>query len=243
MAMRVIAFALLVAAAPGAAAEEPMTPADTKAIEQLIHDYIMAHPEVILDSVRAMETRDGAAAAAGQAAAIAEHKTALIADPADPVAGNPEARFTVVEFFDYRCPYCKSVAKDFMAMIEADGDLRVVFKEFPILGPESEYAASAALAANAQGKYLDFHMAMMTSKGELSEQGVLDLAKGVGLDLDRLRRDMQAPAIAATIARNIELARALQITGTPAFVLGDRLIPGAVDMSEMKAAIEAERKG
>jgi protein-disulfide isomerase len=246
LALRVRAMAALVGAMLllplGAAAEEALSPAQEQAIEKLVHDYIMEHPEVILDSVRAMETRQQATGETEQQAAIIANKELLVNDPTAPVAGNPDGDITVVEFFDYRCPYCKSMAKAFITALEADGNVRIVFKEFPILGPESDFAAKAALAAARQGKYRDFHAALMEHKGQLGNDTVLSLAGDVGLDLDRLRKDMIDPAIAQSIRRNHELAGVLKISGTPAFIIGDRLIPGAMPMEEMLAIINAERK-
>lgn len=234
--------ALLLVASAGTA-EEALSPAQREAVEKLVHDYLLEHPEVIVESLEAMESLAQSAARAAQTEAIREHADALLNDPTAPVAGNPEGDLTVVEFFDYQCPYCKSVAQDFLATVEADGNVRIAFKEFPILGPLSEYAAKAALAAVAQGKYLDLHMALMTYKGKLSEETVLALARQVGLDAERLLSDMQAPELAEAIERNRRLAEQLRITGTPAFVVGRQLIPGAVGMDEMKAVIEKERRG
>ncbi len=225
-----------------ATAQEALSPAQEQAIEKLVHDYIMAHPEVILDSVRAMEARQQASGESEQQAAVIANKDALVNDPAAPVAGNPDGDITVVEFFDYRCPYCKSMAKAFIDALEADGNVRIVFKEFPILGPESEFAATAALAAQRQGKYRDFHVALMAHKGQLGNDTVLAIAGELGIDVERLRKDMADPAIAEMIRRNNELAGALKITGTPAFIVGDRLIPGAVAIVEMMAIVNAERK-
>ena len=150
---------------------------------------------------------------------------------------------TVVEFFDYRCPYCKAVAKDMIATLQAEGDVRIVFKEFPILGPESELAAKAALAARRQDKYLPFHQALMAYKGQLDEAAIHDVAEDVGLDVEQLQEDMAAPAIADVISRNIALANALSIGGTPAFVVGDTLVPGAVDMKTLRDMVAKARNG
>jgi protein-disulfide isomerase len=157
------------------------------------------------------------------------------------VIGNPNGDVTVVEFFDYRCPYCKSVAAAFVDLYEKDGKVRLVLKEFPILGPESEFAAKAALAAQKQGKYREFHLAMMSFKGKMTNDDVRQLAAKVGLDVAKLEQDMQDPAITETINRNYALAEALGIKGTPAFIIGNELVPGAITADEMQKRIAAVR--
>jgi protein-disulfide isomerase len=147
----------------------------------------------------------------------------------------------VIEFFDYRCPYCKSVANSFITLFEADGNVRFVLKEFPILGPESEFAAKAALAANKQGKYRALHLALMDFKGKLTDDDVRRLAAGVGLDVGRLEQDMQGADVADEISRNYGLSEAIGIKGTPAFIIGDQLIPGAISAEEMRQRIAAAR--
>jgi protein-disulfide isomerase len=149
---------------------------------------------------------------------------------------------TLVEFFDYRCPYCKSVSAGLIDTIKSDGNVRLVMKEFPILGAESEYAAEAALAANRQGKYGEFHEAMMTFKGKVTIDDVKRIASEIGVDTAKMERDIGAPDIASMIQRNYDLAQALGITGTPSFVISDQLIPGAVSMEELKKRIVAARQ-
>ena len=149
----------------------------------------------------------------------------------------------MVEFFDYNCPYCRQVAS-VMAEAEAgDPELRVVYKEFPILGPGSVFAAKAALAADRQGRYVEFHKALMDADSRVDETSVLAIAEEVGLDVERLKQDMQDPAIQAEIDGNLELAQALRITGTPGFVIGDEFVRGATDLETMTGLIEAARNG
>lgn len=241
---RLVALLLLaVALVPAARAGEALTPAQKQAIDTMIHDYLLAHPEVIIEALQAYEQKQAEAEAAQQREAIIRHEDALLHDAGDPVGGNPQASLTVVEFFDYKCPYCKSVADPFLQTVEADGNVRIVFKEFPILGESSVYAARAALAADKQGKYVAMHRGLMALKGELSEAAVFGLAEKVGLDLDRLRVDMESPEIDQQIARTHELARALSIRGTPAFIIGDELVPGAMSMDDLKAMLAEARKG
>jgi protein-disulfide isomerase len=238
----VAAFLLgMVPPAPRAEEPPPLTPEEVEQFRKVIRDYLLSHPEVIVEAINELEKRDLAAAADAQRQTIAERHAELFEDSGAPIAGKPDGSVTIVEFFDYKCPYCKGVAPDLMKTIDADGDVRLVFKEFPILGPQSVHAAKAALAANRQGKYLEFHEALMGVKGDLDEATVFATAKSVGLDVERLKADMEAPEIAAAIDRNHALAAALRINGTPAFVVGDEVIPGAIPMDEMKKLIEAAR--
>ncbi len=173
---------------------------------------------------------------------IIARRDELLNDPASPVGGNPDGDVTLVEFFDYQCPYCKKVLPSIQALLAEDRNLRYVFKEFPILGKASVFAARAALAAHRQGKYLEFHMAVMPAKGKLTEARVMRLAKTAGLDTDRLRRDMADGTIDDSIRRNLELASALNVNGTPAFVIGDTVVPGAVDIDTLRSLIARERQ-
>ena len=154
-----------------------------------------------------------------------------------PVSGNPKGDVTLVEFFDYQCGYCKRSLKPVKDLLETDRQLRVVWKEFPILGPVSRFAARAAMASEKQGRYLEFHVAVMGSRGKLTEDRVMALAGSVGLDIQRLRRDMEDPAIENYLDETIRLARVLGIRGTPAFVIGDTLVPGVVGDARLKELI------
>ena len=223
----------------------PMTPAPPAPTDEFgakVRAYLLAHPEVIMEAVQELRQRQEAAQAEAAKAAIAAHRDDIFRDPASPVAGNPVGDVTLVEFFDYNCPYCRKVAPDLWALPDADPGLRLVFKEFAILGPTSEFAARVALAAQKQGKYLPVHQALMRAEQPLTEDKVFRAATGAGADLARLKRDMADPSVDAEIARTRELAETLGITGTPGFVVGDALIPGAVERDALQAAI-AEARG
>jgi len=235
-----VMVALAAIAAP-ASAQQNETLTDQAKMEQIIHDYLMAHPEVIIEAVDKYQKDQEKASAQKQAQALVDRRDELLHTAADPIIGNPSGDVTVVEFFDYRCPYCKSVAAAFIDLYDKDGKVRLVLKEFPILGPESEFASKAALAAQKQGKYREFHLAMMTFKGKLTDDDVRNLAQQVGIDVAKLEQDMKDPAIADTINRNYALAEALGIKGTPAFILGNELVPGAITADEMQKRIAALR--
>jgi protein-disulfide isomerase len=148
----------------------------------------------------------------------------------------------LVEFFDYNCQYCRRVAPTVVELEEADPDLRLVYKEFPILGPGSHFAARAALASRNQGRYVRFHNALMQANEQVTEETVMDIAREVGLDTERLEQDMQDPAIEEAIARNLQLANALGITGTPSFIIGQEVVPGAVDLRTLQGLIARTRR-
>jgi len=242
-----LAALFLAAVALPAAAQQapagPMTPAaPTDEFGAKVRAYILAHPEVIMEAVQELRQRQEVVQAEAAKAAIAAHRDEIFRDPASPVAGNPVGDVTLVEFFDYNCPYCRKVAPDLWALPGADPGLRLVFKEFAILGPTSEFAARVALAAQRQGKYLPVHQALMRAGQPLTEDKVFQAAAGAGADLARLKRDMADPSVDTELARTRERAETLGITGTPGFVVGDALIPGAVERDALQSAI-AEARG
>ena len=234
--------AFLVAAIPAARADDSFTPAQTKAVEQIVRDYLMKHPEVLVEVMQAAEDKMKADKDATARKAIVERRNELINDKTAPVAGNPDGDVTIVEFFDYRCPYCKQVEPSIDALIKQDPKIRVVYKEFPILGPESVYASRIALAARKQGKYSAFHDAMMATKGTINEEVILKVAGTAGVDIVKAKADMNDPDIEALIKRNYALAEALDINGTPAFIVGNKLVAGATDLDGLKQLVAAARQ-
>ena len=212
-----------------------------EAIEAVVRQYLLDHPEVVVEALQLYEQRQQAAEAERRKTAILALADQLTADPADPVIGNPEGDVTLVEFFDYRCPYCRQMTGTLAQLIDEDPKLRVVMKEFPILSRESVLAARAAMAAQRQGKYEAFHFALMENGGGFSEDEILAVADSVGLDTERLSGEMQDPAIEAVLRNNHALAEKLGITGTPAFVIGDTMVPGAVSLDELRAKIAEAR--
>jgi len=229
---------LPVHAAPAA----EFTPEQKKAIEAIIRDYLANNPEVLLDALQAAEDKlkSESKNKATQALSVRRHE--LLEDPESPVGGNPKGDVSLVEFFDYRCPYCKQVEPAIEALIGQDKQLRFVYKEFPVQGTDSITASRAALAARKQGKYDALHRALMGTKGQLDEATVLKVAQSVGLDAERLKRDMAAPEIDRALKANLQLAEALDIRGTPGFVIGDEIVPGAIDLETLKGLIAAARR-
>lgn len=225
-----------------AKAEEPLTPEQKQAVESIVRDYLIANPEVVRDALIELQSRQEEAQQASRQSAIDELHDYVATIPADFVKGDSKAETAVIEFFDYRCPYCKVVAPRVDAVLAEDDGIRVVLMEFPILGEESVFASRAAIAARAQGKYLPFHEALMTHKGALGQDAVLELAEEVGIDIERLKTDMDGAEVDAMIRRHHELGAKLGVTGTPAFVIGRELVPGAIDAETMKAKIQQARQ-
>jgi protein-disulfide isomerase len=217
-------------------------PAELNEFEQRVRDFLLEHPEVIMEALQILQERQRAAEAENLKRTIAERSDEILNDPAAPVGGNPDGDVTLVEFFDYNCPYCRRVAPTVAEIMATDSDLRVVYKEFPILGPGSTFAARAALGAQKQGKYAPFHEALMAAGESLDEAEVLEIAREIDLDTERLEQDMQDPAIQEAIARNLQLANALGITGTPSFVIGQEVVPGAVDRRTLQGLIARARR-
>ncbi len=236
----ILLLVLGVATAASAQALPPPATPDVPAIERIIRDYLLKNPEVILEAIESLEKRRNENAQDAAKAMIAERRAEIFNDPEAPVAGNPNGDIAIVEFFDYRCPYCKQVVAPLAQLLKEDGKLRLVHKELPILGPDSLLAARAALAARKQNKYHPMHAALMRLR-TLDEASILKAATEQGLDASRLKADMQSPQVEEALERNRRLARDLNITGTPAFIIGDALVPGAIDLKTMKSLIAEAR--
>src|SRR5487761_949592 len=231
-----IALGVALAAAPPATAQS-FSPEQKQELDRLIRDYLQQHPEAILESLKAAQSQAEATKAAQQQQTIADRRTELLHDPNSAVGGNPKGDVTLVEFFDYRCPYCKAIEPSLEALIKEDGNLRGVYKEFPNLCPTAGVASRAAIAARRQGKYAEFHDRMMALKGNIDENAVMKVAETSGLDLTKLKRDMTAASVGQTIQCNYALADALGIDATPALVIGDQLTMGAVDIDGLRQLI------
>jgi protein-disulfide isomerase len=208
-----------------------------------VRAYLLEHPEVIAEAISRLKSQQDEQEAREVQITLKSRADEVFRDPDSPVGGNPDGDVTLVEFFDYNCPYCRQVAPLLLDAVAADPKLRVVFKEFPVLGPNSVFAAKAALAAHKQGKYLAFHDGLMKARGALDERKVLEAATAAGLDVDRLKTDMEAPMTKALLDRNLHLARALRINGTPGFVVGEAVFAGARDLNGLQVLISEARNG
>ena len=218
------------------AADAPAMPdAQRASIEGVVHDYLLKHPEVIIQAVEAYQANIQADKDKAAKDALAKRAPDLLHDPATQVMGNVTSDCAIVEFFDNQCPYCQANEPEIQKLLKDDGKVKLVLKEFPILGPISLVASKAALASVKQGKYAQFHEALLAHKGHYDKAALVDeIAKSVGLDLDKLHKDMDSPEIQAEIDKNIDLGRALDINGTPGFVIGDQIIGGASSVDELK---------
>ena len=231
---------LILGSAIQAVQAQGLTTEQKRSVETIIYDYLLKNPLVIRQALDSLQVQEENQKKLRQAAALQNLKAELLSNPASPITGNPKGDVTIVEFFDYNCGYCKKVLKTVKDLIILDGGVRLVFKEFPILGPSSEIAAKSALAAKKQGKYVEFHNELMRA-GPINDERIKATATKLGLDLERLNKDAQDPKIQQEIMRNYQLAEELGINGTPAFIIGGELIPGAIELDQFKKIIASER--
>ncbi|HTW26613.1 MAG TPA: DsbA family protein [Acetobacteraceae bacterium] len=241
---RLAAVALtLFACLPFAARADQFTPAQRAEIVQILRQALKSDPSILRDAVTALQADEAARQQAATESALVASHARLFADPADPVAGNPKGDVTIVEFYDTRCPYCRRMLPEMQALLQSDPHLRLVYKDLPVLGPVSQLESSALLAAQRQGGYLRLQEALMTDSAPSTKDSIRRIADGLGLDGARLLRDMQDPSIRSQLRGNIALAESLHIEGTPALIVGDKLIPGAVTLDELRQEVAAARKG
>lgn len=229
-----------IAALPVAAAAQTAT-TDKAAVEKIVRDYILANPEIITEALQLLQAKKKLAEAAADRQMLAANRAQLVSDPTSPVGGNAKGDVTVVEFFDYRCGVCKRVHPIVDQLVKTDPNIRRVYKEWPILGPNSVLAARAAIASRKQGKYLAFHKVMMEANSGFSEDAIMAMAESVGIDAARLRRDMRSPETDAVIRKNYALAERLKLNGTPSFVIGDTLLRGGRDLESLRALVAEAR--
>ncbi len=203
----------------------------------IIREYLMQNPEVLRDAFQELQRREQMVEAERAQSLIKEHADNLFRSNDDLIAGNPDGSVTMVEYFDYNCGYCKRAMPDVLKLVDDDKDLKIVMKEFPILGPGSTFAARAALASRKQGKYWEFHLALMQQRGQANEQSVLRVAEKLGLDIDKLKQDMESNDVERVLQTNLAVAQSLGINGTPAFIIDDKLIPGAVGYEALASSV------
>jgi protein-disulfide isomerase len=224
----------------GAMAAEPFTPAQRAEIVGILREALKQDPTILRDALEAMKDDDTHREADATRAAIQAHREALVT-PDDPVGGNPRGTVTIVEFFDTRCPYCRRMEPTMAQLLQQDHTVRLVYKDLPILGPESVLAAHALLAAQKQDGYEKLRTALMQAPPDYTRERILAIAHKLGLDDARLGRDMDDAATKARIDANLRLARELALDGTPALVIGDTLVPGAVELAELEKTIATAR--
>ncbi|HZH52311.1 MAG TPA: DsbA family protein [Microvirga sp.] len=216
-----------------------------QAIGEIVKDYLLKNPEVLTEVIAELEKRQAEAQRISQASALKETRETLLNAPHSYVVGNPFGDVTLVEFFDYNCGYCKRALADLRTLVKADPKLRVVLKDFPVLGPDSVEASRVAVAVGKQlqgEKLFDFHAKVMDSKGRVNGERVMAVAKDMGVDMARLQKDIQGPEVQAALQENMELGDKLGLTGTPAFIVGDGVIPGAVGLEPLKQVVANVRQ-
>jgi protein-disulfide isomerase len=246
MAIATAAVMLLVLPAAAQAPAETFSADQRTEIGQIIKDYLMAHPEIMTDVINELDKRQKEAEVEKHRTAVKENFATLFTSPHQVVLGNPKGNVTMVEFFDYNCGYCKRAMSDMLDLLKADGNLRFVLKEFPVLGEGSVEAAHVAVAARMQDKtgkkYLEFHQKLLGGRGPADKARALAAAKDAGFDIARIEKDMQSPEVKATIDENMKLAEELGVNGTPSYVVGSDVVVGAIGLDGLKQKIEAERK-
>jgi protein-disulfide isomerase len=221
-----------------------ITESDRPEIEKIVRDYLMKNPELLRDVMKELERRMEAAENDKREDALKTHRTLLNDSPRGVVVGNPKGDVVLVEFFDYNCGYCRKALTDMMELVKVDPKLKVVLKEFPVLGQGSVDAARVAVAVRMQGggKYLEFHRKLFATRGEINRERSLAAAREAGLDMARLERDLQSGEINATLEESAKLADALALSGTPTYVIANEVVPGAVGYAALKAKVDAVRQ-
>jgi protein-disulfide isomerase len=217
------------------------SPQQRREIVEIIRSALKSDPSILRDAVTALQSDDGARQQAAADAAVSAHSRELLHSPQDPVMGNPAGDVTLVEFFDVRCPYCRQMLPVIAELVKHNPNLRVVLKDIPILGPASLLGARAELAAEKQGGYQKLHDQLMSGTPDITQDVLHNASQRAGLDWDRLQRDMTDPTIQTRLDANLALARALQIQGTPAYIVGHHLFPGAVELADLQTAVSAAR--
>jgi protein-disulfide isomerase len=210
-------------------------------VEKIVRDYLLAHPEILSEMSQKLEANQRLSEDAARKQAVTAYAADIFRLSGDVVAGNAKGDVTIVEFMDYNCGWCKRSVAEVATMIENDKNLRVVFKEFPIFGEGSEYAARAALASNKQNAYWKFHQALFANEGQINAESTDAIASQIGLDVAQLKQDMADPAIAETLSRNKALAQSLMLSGTPAFIVDETVVPGYLPHSQLSQAVDAIR--
>ena len=240
--MVVAVFAALRFAGTLSGSDEVPSAAMSKSdVEKIVKNYLLENPEVIFDAIDRLKAKESDQRLVSLRDKAKEHATQLYREPEPIIAGNPKGDITIVEFFDYRCPYCKKVKAVMADLMKQDQGIKLILKEFPILSKESELAARAAVASVPQGKYWDFHLALMGAE-ELSEDSIFAIAKSTGIDVDKLRKEMKNPKVDARLEEVQRLGQVIGVDATPTFFIGDSPFTGAMTLKEMKDAVAAARK-
>lgn len=246
--LAVACAAFMSLAAPQIAGAAEFSSVQRSEIETIVREYLIAHPEVLQEAMAEFEKRQAAAEVEKHKGAIKENATALFSSARQVTLGNPNGNVTFVEFFDYNCGYCKRAMDDMMTLLKNDPNLKIVLKEFPVLGPGSVEAAQVAVAVRMQDKtggkkYLEFHQKLLGGRGQADRARALAVAKEVGMNMAQIEKDMQSPEVNATLQESFKLAETLGLNGTPSYVISDKVIVGAVGLPSLQEGINTARCG
>jgi protein-disulfide isomerase len=216
-------------------------------IERVIHDYLVAHPEVLQEAMTELEKRQASAEADKHKEGVKQNAKTLFSSPHQVVLGNPSGDVTFVEFFDYNCGYCKRAMSDMLTLLKDDPKLKIVLKEFPVLGPGSVEAARVAVAVHMQDttgkKYLEFHQKLLGGPGQADRDHALAVAKDIGMNMAQIEKDINGPEVQATLEENLKLADSLGLNGTPSYVIGENVVVGAIGLPGLQEKINVARCG
>jgi protein-disulfide isomerase len=240
-AMTLVPGPAVLAQAPAAA----FTETQKNELRELVRDFLVKNPEVIQEAMVELERRQKESERQARLKITQDKSSPLYTARHNVAFGNPNGDVTIVEFFDYNCGFCKRALGDLQKMVAEDKNVRVITKDFPVLGQSSVEAATVALAAKQQlsvEKLWSFHQKLLGLRGQVGRQQALDAAKEAGADMARLQRDMESPAVRAAIEENVQIADLLGLTGTPSYVIGDEIVVGAVGFADLKARVDNVRK-
>jgi protein-disulfide isomerase len=233
--------------APAPARAQSFAPDQRGEIEKIVREYLLSHPEVLQEAMAELEKRQNAEDAEKHLAAIKDNAAAIFSSPHQVNLGNLQGDVTMVEFFDYNCAFCKHAMSDMLDLMKNDPKLRVVLKEFPVLGEGSTQAAQVAVAVRMQDKtgkkYLDFHTKLLGGRGPADKARALAVAKEVGIDMARLDKDLQSDEVKQTLEENLKLAEGLGLNGTPSYVFPSEVVVGAVGLPALKGKVNGARCG
>jgi protein-disulfide isomerase len=238
------AFVGAVCMAAPVSAEE-FTPAQKQELGAFIKDYLVNNPEVLREAIEALDKHDKEAADAERQKVVATQSSALFSSKYQATVGNPQGSATLVEFFDYNCHFCKGALPDVTKLMKDDPNLKLVLKDYPVLGPGSVEAAKVASAARNQlpgDKFWAFHSKLLATHGPVGKTEALAVARELGLDMDRLAKDMESPEVKSGLSEVMQLADALKIDGTPTFVVGEDVVVGAVGYDQLRDKVDAVHK-
>jgi len=242
-----VALAIAVATLPLSAMADSFSEAQRGEIEAIIKNYLVSHPEVLEEASAELSKRQAVAESEKQRVAVQENASELFNSNRNVVVGNPNGDVNFVEFFDYNCGYCKHAMGDMLSLLKSDPKLRVTLMEFPVLGPGSVEAARVAVAVRMQDptgkKYLDFHQKLLGGRGQADKARALAAAKDAGLDMTQIEKDMVGPEVQATLERNLKVAEALGLNGTPSYVIGKDVVVGAIGLGGLTKKVAEARCG